>query len=191
MLNHLQKPIACRSLPLTIIELYLFLKESNLKIQTTIDKLLDMFEDTSKQLVESHFLQSQLSKKLDESQRSYVELEIKYESVAGDSDAAHAELQNRIANLEGLTNAYELDLQAKVQAYAQLEQVLVAAKEQLAEAKNDNDNDKFELENLKRIKHDLEAQRELFTSVLDNEEIKGRKLSLLFIFVFCEVVFVL
>jgi len=111
--------------------------------------------------------------------------------VAGDSDAAHAELQNRIANLEGLTNAYELDLQAKVQAYAQLEQVLVAAKEQLAEAKNDNDNDKFELENLKRIKHDLEAQRELFTSVLDNEEIKGRKLSLLFIFVFCELVFVL
>ncbi len=148
-----------------------------------------MFEDTSKQLVESHFLQSQLSKKLEESQKSYVELKLKYESVAGDTEVAHTELLNKINNLEGLANAYELDLQAKNQAYMQLEQILQTAKEELADAKSSSENDKFELENLNKIKLDLEAQRDLFTQVLDNDDVKGIKLILsqyfLVLIIFC------
>ncbi len=38
--------------------------ESNTKLRNTIDKILNMFEDTSKQLAESHSLQAHLGNKL-------------------------------------------------------------------------------------------------------------------------------
>lgn len=76
--------------------------QSNLKIQSSVEKVLDMFEDTSKQLVESHFLQNQLSTRLEESQKCYAELQSEYQLVETNYEQAQSELVNKINNLEGL-----------------------------------------------------------------------------------------
>ncbi len=67
----------------------------------TIDKLLNMFEDTSKQLNESHSLQIQLANKLEENQRYVFELENKYQTSETKYQDLINELQNKINNLEG------------------------------------------------------------------------------------------
>ena len=75
--------------------------ESNTKIKLTVDKVLDMFEDTSKQLVESHSLQIQLAMKLEDNQKAQSELQTKYDNIEVEQNEMNSEFLNRINNLEG------------------------------------------------------------------------------------------
>ena len=123
-----------------------------------------MFEDTSKQLAESHSLQAQLGNKLEENQRFSAELQNKYQTIESDHEEVVNELQNKITNLEGLVYAYDLDIQTKSQTILNLEQNLIATRQNLNEANCRLENEKYELLNLETIKCDLETQRNLFYS---------------------------
>lgn len=61
-----------------------------------------MFEDTSKQLVESHSLQVQLAMKLEDNQKAQSELQSKYDNIEVGQNEINSELLNRINNLEGI-----------------------------------------------------------------------------------------
>lgn len=75
--------------------------------------------------------------------------------------------------LKGLTNAYELDIQAKNHSYSLLEHSLAETKEELEECRNKIKNDNYELTSLVKIKKDLEGQRKLYMSELDDSQTKG------------------
>ncbi len=69
-----------------------------------------MFEDTSKQLVESHSLQIQLANKLEENQKYFNDLKTKYQNLESDHEEQVNELQNKLVNLEGKFFFYILSL---------------------------------------------------------------------------------
>ena len=72
-----------------------------MKLQSSIDKILSMFEDTSKQLVDSHALQVQLADRLEEHQRYVADIRVKYENLEADYADKTEELQHKLANAEG------------------------------------------------------------------------------------------
>jgi chromosome segregation ATPase len=132
-----------------------------------------MFEDSSKQLCDSASIQIKLADKLEESQKIINDLSFKHQSLEADFQEKNAELQNRISNLEGLTEAYEHEIQLKKLKIEQLENELKSVSEMLNEAKHEIENEKYELSNLETVRKDLEAQRSFFTKELQESDIKG------------------
>ena len=132
-----------------------------------------MFEDTSKQLSESHSLQIQLANKLEENQKYLNDFKIKYQNLESDHIEMINDLQNKLNNYEGLTDAYEIDINSKKQQIIQLEQSLSETKFLLDEAQSQIESEKTELSNLETVRKDLEAQRSFYTNEIKDNDIKG------------------
>lgn len=75
--------------------------ESSAKLQLSIEKILNMFEDTSKQLAESHSLQIQLANKLEENQKYLNDFKTRYQNLESDHLEIVDDLKNKVANYEG------------------------------------------------------------------------------------------
>lgn len=149
-------------------------KDANLKVQASIDKVLNKLEETSKKLVDSHSLQIQLAYRFEESQKMLEECRNRCQNLEFDFDERINEMQTKINNLEGLVSAYELEICQKKNAIANLEQNLTDTKEELANAKHVIENEKTELFNMELIRKDLEAQRSLYVNNLQDSDIKGK-----------------
>lgn len=63
-----------------------------------------MFEDTSKQLSESHSLQIQLANKLEENQKYLNDFKTRYQNLESDHHEMINDLQNKLTNYEGKHN---------------------------------------------------------------------------------------
>lgn len=75
--------------------------ESSVKLQSSIEKILNMFEDTSKQLAESHSLQIQLANKLEENQKLLNDYKVRYQNLESDHVEIVEDFRNKLANYEG------------------------------------------------------------------------------------------
>ncbi|RNA01314.1 A-kinase anchor 9-like [Brachionus plicatilis] len=146
--------------------------DANLKVQSSIDKVLDKLEETSKQLTESHSLQIQLAYRFEENQKMLDDYKNRCQNMESDYDERINEMQTRINNLEGLVSAYELEIRQKKTTIVNLEQNLVDTKQELANAKHVIENEKTELSNMELIRKDLEAQRSLYVNNLQDSDIK-------------------
>jgi hypothetical protein len=82
----------------------LSLKETNNRLQSSIDKLLNMFEDTSKQLNEAHSLQTQLADRLEENQCELNDTKTKLRNIEGEHEEKINELIERLGHYEGIVN---------------------------------------------------------------------------------------
>ena len=134
-----------------------------------------MFEETNKQLSDSNTIQIKLADRLEESQKLVSDLKIKYQNLETDYLEKLNEMQRKIENFEGLTDAYENDIQMKRNKIFSLESELKSVNEMLTEAKCEIENEKNELSNLETVRKDLEAQRSFFTRDLQDSDIKGNK----------------
>jgi DNA repair exonuclease SbcCD ATPase subunit len=158
--------------------------DTNVKLQSSIDRILSMFEETSKQLSTSNSIQNQLAEKLLDNQKEVDELKIQLTNNLEEYEEKNAELMSKLRNFDGLTAAYELDMQRNKAIIAQLEQNLSNVNQQLNDAKNQIECEKIELTNLESVRKDLEAQRTFFTQDLQDSEIKRKLVCELFRFVF-------
>lgn len=149
--------------------------EANVKLQSTIDKVLNKLEEFSNQFPES---QVQLIMKLEESQKSQSELRAKFETVESHFKEDLSELQLKIDNLEGLINAYELEKQDQVKKLESLGEELVETRRKLENAESQIENGKAEVSNLHAVSHGLKAQCNKLTSELQDNDFKGTQLSI-------------
>jgi len=140
-----------------------------------------MFEETSKQLSTSNSIQNQLAEKLLDSQREVDELKTQLTNNLEEYEEKNAELMSKLRNFDGLTAAYELDIQRNKSVIAQLEQNLSNVSQQLNDAKNQIESEKIELTNLESVRKDLEAQRTFFTQDLQDNEIKRKLVWVVFL----------
>ncbi|CAF0917327.1 unnamed protein product, partial [Brachionus calyciflorus] len=146
--------------------------DTSLKVQASIDKVLNMLEETSKQLNESNSLQIQLAYKFDENQRTLEDYKNRYQNLEFDYEEKLADLHKKMANLEGLVGAYEFEIQQKKNIITQLEMNLNDTRQELINAKHEIENEKTELSNMEVIRKDLEAQRSLYVNNLQDSDIK-------------------
>ena len=76
--------------------------EANHRLQTTIDKLLNMFEETNKQLIESTSLQSQLADRLEENQSELRLVNAKLLNVENEYEEKFNVLIDKLNEYEGI-----------------------------------------------------------------------------------------
>jgi chromosome segregation ATPase len=148
-------------------------KETNIRVQQSIDKLLNMFEDTNKQLSESYLLQSQLADKLDEKQKELHETHAKINHMEQDNEHRLRELIDKLSNYEGLAESYENDLEKKKREIEQLEERLEACTKELNSAHSVIESEEKELSSMEYMRKELVAQRTLFANELQDSNIKG------------------
>ena len=75
--------------------------DANLKLQANIDRVLNIFEETSRQLLESNSIQNQLADKLEECQQDLANFKVKYQNLEIDFDEKQNDALRKINNLEG------------------------------------------------------------------------------------------
>lgn len=144
--------------------------EASVKLQTSIDKVMNKFEELSSQFPDA---QVQLIMKLEETEKAYGELRAKLDAAEAESRERVEELQAKIDNLEGLVNAHEMDKDAQMRRLAALEEDLADANKQLENARNQIECDKYELSSLENLRKDWEAQRSCLTRDLQDSDLKG------------------
>jgi chromosome segregation ATPase len=149
-------------------------KETNIKIQTKIDRLFVIIEENGKQLAESNAMQVQLAQRLDENQRTLSEFRNKCQEVEFEYEEKLGDMQKRLTNHESLSETYQSDMQKYKQQIGQLEQCLSEKALELSNAMSEIVNEKNEVSNLETVRKDLEAQRSLITRDLQDSEIKGK-----------------
>jgi hypothetical protein len=148
--------------------------DTNVKLQSSIDRILSMFDETSKQLSTSHSIQNQLADKLIESQKEVDDMKTQLANNTAEFEEKNQELLDKLRNFDGLAAAYELDIQRNKSVIAQLEQNLSSVSQQLNEAKIQVECERNERSNLEAVRKDLEAQRTFFTKDLLDTEIKRK-----------------
>ena len=153
--------------------------EASVKLQTSIDKVMNKFEELSSQFPDA---QVQLIMKLEETEKAYAELRAKLDAAEAESRERVEELQAKIDNLEGLVNAHEMDKDAQMRRLAALEDDLADANKQLENARNQIECDKYELSSLENLRKDWEAQRSCLTRDLQDSDLKG---SIFYSYFFC------
>lgn len=70
-------------------------------MQANIDRVLNIFEETSRQLLESNSIQNQLADKLEECQNDLANFKVKYQNLEIDFEEKQNEALKKINNLEG------------------------------------------------------------------------------------------
>ena len=75
--------------------------DANLKLQANIDRVLNIFEETSRQLLESNSIQNQLADKLEECQQDLANFKVKYQNLEIDFEEKQNDALRKINNLEG------------------------------------------------------------------------------------------
>ena len=149
-------------------------EDANIKLQATVDRILSMLEETSKQLAESHSVQSQLADKLLESQKDMDDLRRQLEQSQSEHEEKIGELTSQLRNCDGLSEAYEQDTQRNKMCIAQLEHALDCANQELREARSQIESEKIVVSNLETVRKDLQEQRSFFTNDLQDVDIKSK-----------------
>ncbi len=148
-----------------------------------------MFEDTTKQLNESHVLQTQMAERFEESKTRLLTMQNEHEEKLKELSAklSHYEgmccvswqihsffvFWHSMWFLEGLVNAYESDVEKKRTDIDQLERQLDICHKELYSAHSEITREKSELSNLEYVRKDLVAQRDLFANDLNDSNMKG------------------
>lgn len=148
--------------------------ETNVKIQTKIDRLFSIIDDQHKQLIEANSMQAQLAQRVEDNQKMYNELKCKSQEMEFEYEEKLNDLLKKVTNYESLVETYQSDLQNSMTKIAQLEQGLDEKAVELTEAMSLIENEKNEVSNLETVRKDLEAQRSLFTKELQDTDIKGK-----------------
>jgi capsule polysaccharide export protein KpsE/RkpR len=134
-----------------------------------------MLEETSKQLLESLESQKQLANKLEFNEKQAADLVGKQLSSAQEYEERLDELRKKIANYEGLTDIYELEINNKKQLIAELKNNLLETNAKLNTAHSQLESDKSELSTLENARRELQEQRSFLTRDLtDQSQIKGK-----------------
>ncbi len=147
--------------------------ETQIKIQSKIDRLFMIIEENSKQLIESNSLQTQLESRLEENQKAFNDFKNKFQDMEFEYEEKLSEMQKQITNFESLIDTYQEEISKHKQCITQLEQNLNEKNQELSEAMSEIVNEKNEVSNLECVRKDLEAQRTLLTRELHDTDIKG------------------
>jgi hypothetical protein len=147
--------------------------EASVKLQGNIDKILNMFEETKKQLIESNSLQIELADNFEMCKDQLDDLKMKYSKMEIEKDEQLTELKRSVVNYQGLYDAYEKEIQNKKETIEQLESNLANNAQMLKEANAKIEMERNETSNLEVVRKDLEAQRSLFTAEMKDSDIKG------------------
>lgn len=86
--------------------MFYFSLEANHRLQTSIDKILNRFEETSKQLIESHSLQTQLADRLEENQLELSLARTKLLNVESENEERISELIEKLNQCESMFNLF-------------------------------------------------------------------------------------
>ncbi len=144
--------------------------ETNLKVQKSVRKVFTLLDEANKELLDSQYKQSLLSKQVEEHEKTLKLIQSKNSEsirVASQQD----ELISRINNLEGLVAAYEIDIQSKNLALQQADQELEATKAELNELGHYKETSQREIENLQSNNKDLREQHELLIHNIDDDKV--------------------
>ena len=148
--------------------------EANIRLQQCVDKVINLFEESSKQLIEANNFQAQLVDKLEESQSELDSMRAKCGAMELEFNDKFSDLQKKLINFEGLADAYENDIKKKKETIMQLEENLNRTVSMLNEARTQIETEKSELNSLESVNKDLMAQRDLFTNDTKDEQLKGK-----------------
>ena len=175
-----------------VVFIKLFLIEANHRLQSSIDKFLIMFEETSKQLIESNSLQIQLADKLEENQNELNEARVKLL----ENEEKLNELVEKLAHCEGnlielyilakkiqtypykdLVETYKNDMNKKQQDIATLEEKLASLSKELISPRDETNYvaEKSEASSLECARKDLGTTRDAYANEMNDSEYKGKK----------------